>query len=772
MRFRNLGPLEVWEDGREVSLASGRQRALLSLLLLRADEVVSIDRLIDDLWSGRPPASAPKVVQGYVSQLRRALGPDAIVTRGSGYLLPAPDTDAAEFARLVAVARSQDPRGASATLRTALDLWRGKPFADVEYEEWAQAEIGRIEELRLTALEERIDADIALGRHAEAIGELESLIAANPLRERLRGLLMFALYRSDRQGEALEAYRAARSTLVEELGIEPSKALQKLEQEILTQDPGLDADARPTAPALPPGRAPAPVGTVTFLSIDIEGSTMLERELRRRYGDVLAEFRRVVRSAVDAVNGHEVDTQGDAFLIAFGSARSAVEAALVINEELARGPLAGATQLRVRMGIHSGEPAVGPEGYYGIAVVRASRICAAGHGEQILLSNAARELVEADLPADVELHDLGVYSLKGITQPEHLYQLDVAGAPREFAALRHAMPATRSKGPLRLLRSQSRRRVVAIFAAGLLLLAAGIGAAVHELVPGHSTASVVAVPNSLAAIDPKTDAPLADIPVGNTPTEIAVGAGSVWVLNSNEQNVSRVDPATMTVLRDIPTPMAATGIAVRNGFVWASGAHDLVRINPNLPVDPVSVKLPANRNPLARIELATVAATPSGVWAGTTDAVVRVAPAPKEQVVLAETGCCTPVAVGLGSVWTGGDFGVDRVSAVSAAREAHISLPFHPGAIAVGAGTVWVADESGERIWQIDPKLNAVGGTVQVGAHPADIALGYGSLWVASSDGSVVRIAAATGRVVARIAVGGTPRGIAVGFGKVWVSVG
>jgi len=468
MRFRNLGLLEAWEDGRELPLGRGRQRALLALLLLHANEFVSTDRLIDDLWGEGSPPSAPKVLQGYVSKLRRGLPPDAIVTRGSGYLLRVTDTDADEFERLLEQARGQEPRDAAQTLRAALALWRGRPFADVEYEAWAQSEIGRLEELRLDALEERLEAEIALGLHQDVVAELESLVAAHPLRERLRGLLMLALYRCDRQAEALEAYRAARSTLVEALGIEPSKALQRLEQAILTQDPELDAQAPRTGASARPERARGPTGTVTFLSLDIEGSTRLVHELRGEYADVLAEFRRIVREAVAAGSGHEVDTQGDAFLLAFQSARNAAAAALAIRRALHERSLPHATQLRVRMGIHAGEPGVGPEGYHGLDVVRVSRICAAGHGDQILLSNAARELVDGELPSGAALHELGLYLLKGIERPERIYQLDAVGVHEEFPPLREALPAEgRRTGVRRFVRPQSKRRDLSVLAAAL-----------------------------------------------------------------------------------------------------------------------------------------------------------------------------------------------------------------------------------------------------------------------------------------------------------------
>ena len=245
MEFRVLGPLEVVADGRVVVLKAAKPRALLAMLLLRVGEPVAADRLIEDLWAGRPPATAAKVLQTYVSRLRKALGEEAIVTGPGGYELrvEADGVDLHRFERLVREAREAEPAAAAQGLREALALWRGPALAEFAYESWAQGEIGRLGELRLSALQDRIDADLALGRAGELVGELERLVAEHPLSERLRGQLMLALYRSGRQAEALDAYRAARVTLVEQLGIEPGSALRSLERAILGQDPALDIAA-------------------------------------------------------------------------------------------------------------------------------------------------------------------------------------------------------------------------------------------------------------------------------------------------------------------------------------------------------------------------------------------------------------------------------------------------------------------------------------------------------------------------------------------------
>jgi DNA-binding SARP family transcriptional activator len=248
MEFRILGPLEVWTEGGEVPLRGRKPRALLALLLLHANEVVPSDRLIDELWGEDSPARAAAALRVNVSRLRTALPQEVVSTRAPGYVARVePDAlDLHRFERLVDEGRSLLARGlaadASKRLHDALSLWRGPPLADFAYESFAQPAIARFEEIRLAAVELQIDADLALGRHDELIGELEALVAEHPLRERLWISLMTALYRSGRQGESLDAYQAARRALVDGLGIEPSTGLQKLERAILQQDPALEVE--------------------------------------------------------------------------------------------------------------------------------------------------------------------------------------------------------------------------------------------------------------------------------------------------------------------------------------------------------------------------------------------------------------------------------------------------------------------------------------------------------------------------------------------------
>ena len=246
-----LGPLEAVHDGMQVPLGSRKQRALLAILLLRANEVVAPDALIDELWGERPPPSAAHTLQVYVSRLRSAFrqggGDDGIlVTRPAGYLLRVGfgELDLHRFEHLAEEGRralaSDSPERAAERLREALALWRGDPLADLAFEPFARIDVERLEELRLAALEDRIDADLALGRHTALVPETERLVAQYPLRERLRGQRMLALYRAGRQADALTAYRETRDYLVGELGLEPRKELRALEQAMLRQDESLE----------------------------------------------------------------------------------------------------------------------------------------------------------------------------------------------------------------------------------------------------------------------------------------------------------------------------------------------------------------------------------------------------------------------------------------------------------------------------------------------------------------------------------------------------
>jgi len=305
IEFRLLGPLEAAVGGRSLSLPVGKPSALLARLLLDAGRVVSTEELIDALWGDRPPASAQKLLQVYVSQLRKVVGAATIETRRPGYVVPV-ETDAvdlARFERLTARAREAPSAAERARLLgRALAEWRGPALAEFRREPFARAAARRLAELRLAAIEQRLDADLELGRHAEVVPELEELVAGEPLRERLRRQLMLALYRSGREGDALAAYRAGRRLLVDELGIEPTPALQELERAILRRDPALEQ-----APGKRPARGSivcvGPETALVFAPLCAGERELVAVELAREPGELkeLSDRLEQVRHDLDGV---------------------------------------------------------------------------------------------------------------------------------------------------------------------------------------------------------------------------------------------------------------------------------------------------------------------------------------------------------------------------------------------------------------------------------------------------------------------------------------
>lgn len=299
MDFRILGPLEVRDGDRELPLGGGKQRAFLALLLVNANRTVSIDRIIDDLWDGRAPESAPKMVQIYVSKLRKMLAPGKLHTRPPGYSLQLePDElDLHRFESVVAEARAALDAGraeqAADRLREALALWRGPALAEFASEPFAQHEGARLEELRVAAVESRVEADLALGRHRAVVSELEALTGRHPLRERLRSQHMLALYRSGRHAEALASYQVFRRKLADELGIEPSASLREFERQILQQDPSLELPARAQA-----------AGAAASTAVETTSRTVVGDVAYARSGDIRIAFQVVGDRPVDLVLVH------------------------------------------------------------------------------------------------------------------------------------------------------------------------------------------------------------------------------------------------------------------------------------------------------------------------------------------------------------------------------------------------------------------------------------------------------------------------------------
>ena len=413
-----LGPLEPRSDGETLRVPAGRQRALLCLLVVRAPQPVAAEAAADLLWPEAPPAEATRSLQVTVSRLRRSLAAAGapVETLASGYRLAVADDaiDARRFEALVErarAARAHDAPAARRLLDDALALWRGPALADAAFEGFAQGEIARLEELRLAALEERLDVRLATGEAALVVGELEQLSAEHPSRERLLALLMLALYRCGRQTEALEAYSRGRRRLDEELGLEPSAELQRLQGAILRQDASL---------AAPDASEPPPEGVVTMLFTDIEGSTRLARAAGPAWPGAIAIHHEIVSGAVADAGGHLDASEGDALFAYFVDPGSAVAAAAAAQAALRAAEWPGAVgELRVRMGVHTGLVARSATGYGGLEVHLAARIAAAGHGGQVVVSAATRAL----LAADVELADTGEHRLKDFPAPERLWLL-------------------------------------------------------------------------------------------------------------------------------------------------------------------------------------------------------------------------------------------------------------------------------------------------------------------------------------------------------------
>ena len=573
MEVRILGPLEVWDDGRVVELGAGRQRALLALLALHARESVATDRLIEELWGSSPPPTAPKALQNLVSQLRRSLGPAAIETVTSGYRLPLDDgdLDARRFEQVVAEGRrllEDDPGRAAQLLREGLGLWRGRALADFTYDEFAQSEIARLEELHLGAVEDRVDADLAYGQSVELVPELERLVRANPLRERLRGQLMLALYRSGRQAEALEVFRDARTALRDELGIEPGVALRGLEQAILNQDPALGPPRLPWTPrqrrrrwrlALALGAVVLVAGALAIVLAargDVEPPTPVANSLVQ----------------IDAETNEIVDVvpvgrqPGDIAVVG--------EYVFVSSEE-------DATLTRVD--IDSGE-------------VTTSGAAGADLG---LAPMGDRFIWAVSLQQDrvTRVHAENLQSIDGIRLTPDLALVFVAVGSGSLWVTQYSPPAV-LRYDLRTLQLRKRYDfglfevpvtpaygygaawVVLGASRALLRIDARTGRAKTIPAGARPTGPAVGFGSIWSAsIDEGTlwrfdgvtgeqTRPVVD--AGRVPIGVATGAGSVWVASNCNGTVLRIDPATNEVVATVETGHFPKWLAVGGGYVWVA----------------------------------------------------------------------------------------------------------------------------------------------------------------------------------------------------------
>jgi YVTN family beta-propeller protein len=530
-----------------------------------------------------------------------------------------------------------------------------------------------------------------------------------------------------------------------------------------------------------------PRGTVTFLFTDIEGSTRLLKQLRDRYGEALAEHQRILRAAFDQHGGREIDTQGDSFFIAFPRAKDAVAAAVAGQRALGEHSWPEGAELRVRMGLHTGEPTLGGERYLGLGVHRAARISAAGHGGQVLVSQTTRELLRDDpLPA-VSLRDLGEHQLKDLDEPERIYQLAAPGLAQDFPPLKTSAPSftgpegalvEAAEGVVEELAGPWRpdRRLAA--AAAALAVAGAVAAGVLLTRGGTSSASASSVAaNAVGVIDAKSGDIKAQIPVGAAPGGVAVADdGSIWIANSDSDSVSKIDPETNDVRQTLQVGDGPTGVAVTGDRAWVAnglgGTVSAIAIDASNE-DRIADTITVGNGP------AGIASGEGAVWvANSADGTVsrlnpesgkvtRTSPA-----VIGATG----VAVGFHRVWVVSP-SVGTVVALhpkTGEVQDRIGVGVDAAAVAAGAGAVWVANRGEGSVSKINPDADtpAVIDTIQVGRSPDAIAAGPDGVWVANrADGTLSRIDPVSDFVVETVRLANPPQGVAVSSQRVYVAV-
>jgi DNA-binding SARP family transcriptional activator/ABC-type branched-subunit amino acid transport system substrate-binding protein/streptogramin lyase len=554
MRVCILGLLEVWEDGSELRLRRGRQRALLVLLAVHANEVVSTDRLIDALWPEAPPPTAAKVVQTWVSQLRTVLPEGVLLTRPTGYLLCVDETDVCEFERLLGEAGEQQPAAAARTLRRALTLWRGPPLADTEYEPWAQAEIRRLEDLRLAAVEDRIDAELRLGRHALLVSELATLVAEHPLRERLRGQLMVALYRSGRQAEALEVYADARRRFVDELGIEPASELQELQRRVFAHDPTLGRGPRP--PEFPGRRRPV-VLMLAGAVLVIAAAVLATVELTAASGGIASL------------------APGSVGVIDSGSTRI-----------VAQIPIAG---LPARLAVGAGSVWVGSDQAGTVAELDART------------RSVTSTLVSiSGFPSAVTVGDGALWVLDGASgllskiNPPYSSVGDRVRVSSEDAAYDRSRdsldPYAVAVGFGSVWVTDGTGSLIQVDPATMRVIARHtLGVALDGVAVGGGSVWAISGPSALALALDAHGRVTARIPVASTPDSqspfplaVAWGSGFLWVLNGNTGTVTKIDARERAVVAtiEIGVDRAPLRLAVGDGAAWVADADGtLTRID-------------------------------------------------------------------------------------------------------------------------------------------------------------------------------------------------
>jgi predicted ATPase/class 3 adenylate cyclase len=456
------------------------------------NRVVATDVLVEHLWGDAPPPTVGSTLQSLVSRLRRTIeggGPAAggggprLRGRDGGYVLEAaPDrVDAVRFDRLLAEGRQalgrHDGDTATARLAEALDLWRGPAFGELADRPFARLEAQRLEEARLAAVEDLADALLAVGRAEEALERLKPHVAEHPLRERAWGQTMLALYRLGRQAEALRAYQGLRHTLAEELGVDPSPELRRLEEQILRQTPEL---ASPGGPVRPAGEPRWSGDIVVFLFTDIEGSTRRWEADREAMAADLARHDALVLDVAASHGGEVFSHTGDGFCVGFPTVRAAFDTAVGIQRRLRDEPWSSSEPVRVRMAVHAGPAQRRAGNWFGPTLNRTARLLATAAGGQIVCSQVAADLGGDDLAPLVGLTDLGEHRLADLTRRERIYQLTHPDLPADFRPLR-SLDDRRHNLPVALTSFVGRERelneVVALLSTCRLLTLAGTGGA-------------------------------------------------------------------------------------------------------------------------------------------------------------------------------------------------------------------------------------------------------------------------------------------------------
>jgi DNA-binding SARP family transcriptional activator/DNA-binding beta-propeller fold protein YncE len=754
MRYRLLGPLEVVDDGRVVHLNSTRERTLLAVFLLHLNQVVARERLIDELWGEAPPATAAQALNVYISQLRKTLardGDDVIVTRSPGYALEldSNSVDLTRFEGLTAEAREQAQAGcleqATRLYREALALWRGPALAGVEFESFGRHDVERLAEARVAALIDCIDCELALGRHQQVVGELERLLVEYPYSERLLGQLMLALYRAGRQAEALAKYRESRRMLAEELGLEPSVALQRLERGILNQDPALEA---PGGIAYPPTPALSGYGFAAGAGEGVAKRRLLVT--RRRVAIFGAAFVAIFASAILGLSG----------TIAGGRRTFEVVAGSLARVDGASGRLDGVTRVGT---------IPGPVAYAGSAVWVLDDRDGTLSKVDAKTGNVMRTVSVRGFPVGLATGEGAVWVASVADGIGLVTKIDVDSG---------ALVST-----LRLGTDAIPRAVAA--GEGGIWIAAGAN---------EGSGGV------LLRLSPRTGAVGAKIPLPSKPVDLAVADRGVWVIGELRPSptarrdrgaIYLIDVATGRIAARATAPFVAgrgrASLEVGTRGVWIAGDRGLLQIDPATARVERTIRIGGRA--------AAVATSGGYVWGLTTTGLLsRIAPMSGTVVtrldleVSAKTGRGSlrpsDLAVNGRTVWVG----FAPVSELSFAapsptrphttvkigdtRAVPIAFRGGPTRVRYAAGSVWVKDYL-ENAWRIDPATARITATVPVGDGWGDFAYADGSVWATSFDTNTVsRIDPATNRITARIRTKGlAPMGIAVTpGGAVWVA--